>query len=96
MRRLKGAERPVHTAIDRARVLGALEPVDAVVVFEEDTPIDLIETLVPDVLVKGADYAGKEVVGQRVVEQAGGRVELIDLVQGLSTTNALSRLGTSS
>ncbi|MEO1277738.1 MAG: D-glycero-beta-D-manno-heptose 1-phosphate adenylyltransferase [Planctomycetota bacterium] len=92
VRRLKGADRPVHTAIDRARVLGALEPVDAVVVFEEDTPIRLIEALVPEVLVKGADYAGKEVVGQDVVERAGGRVELIDLVHGLSTTNALSRL----
>jgi len=92
VRRLKGEQRPVHTAIDRARVLGALEPVDAVIVFEEDTPIGLIESLTPEVLVKGADYTGKEVVGQKVVERAGGRVELIDLVQGLSTTNALSRL----
>ncbi len=93
VRRLKGDGRPVHAGLDRARVLGALEPVGAVVFFEDDTPIDLIEALAPDVLVKGADYAGKEVVGQRVVEAAGGRVELVDLVQGLSTTAALSRMG---
>jgi D-beta-D-heptose 7-phosphate kinase/D-beta-D-heptose 1-phosphate adenosyltransferase len=93
VRRLKGDGRPVHTALDRARVLGALEPVGAVVFFEDDTPIKLIEALKPEVLVKGADYAGKEVVGQGVVEAAGGRVELVDLVQGLSTTRALSRLG---
>ena len=93
VRRLKGQGRPVHSGLDRARVLGALEPVSAVVFFEEDTPIKLIEAITPDVLVKGGDYAGKEVVGQGVVEAAGGRVELIDLVEGLSTTNALSRLG---
>lgn len=93
VRRLKGEGRPVHAGLDRARVLGALEPVGAVVFFEDDTPIDVIEALTPDVLVKGADYAGKEVVGQRAVEDAGGRVELVDLVQGLSTTAALSRMG---
>jgi D-beta-D-heptose 7-phosphate kinase/D-beta-D-heptose 1-phosphate adenosyltransferase len=93
VRRLKGEGRPVHGALDRARVLGALEPVGAVTIFDADTPIALIEALTPDVLVKGADYAGKEVVGQRVVEANGGRVELVDLVQGLSTTQALSRLG---
>lgn len=93
VRRLKGDGRPVHGALDRARVLGALEPVGAVVFFEDDTPIKLIEAIEPEVLVKGADYAGKEVVGQKVVEAAGGRVELVDLVQGLSTTSALSRLG---
>lgn len=93
VRRLKGDGRPVHSALDRARVLGAIEPVGAVVFFDDDTPIKLIETLTPDVLVKGADYAGKEVVGQKAVEAAGGRVELVELVQGLSTTRALSRLG---
>ncbi len=93
VRRLKGESRPVHSALDRARVLGALEPVGAVVLFDDDTPITLIEAITPDVLVKGADYAGKEVVGRSVVEAAGGRVELVDLVQGLSTTGALSRLG---
>ncbi|MFI4917543.1 MAG: D-glycero-beta-D-manno-heptose 1-phosphate adenylyltransferase [Phycisphaerales bacterium JB060] len=93
VRRLKGEGRPVHNGLDRARVLGALEPVGAVVFFEDDTPLELIEALTPDVLVKGADYAGKEVVGQGVVEAAGGRVELVGLVEGLSTTSALSRMG---
>ncbi|MEQ8843278.1 MAG: D-glycero-beta-D-manno-heptose 1-phosphate adenylyltransferase [Phycisphaerales bacterium] len=92
VRRLKGPGRPVHAGLDRARVLGALESVDAVIFFEEDTPLALIQAIEPDVLVKGADYAGKEVVGQEVVERAGGRVALIDLVEGLSTTAALSRL----
>ena len=91
--RLKGPGRPVNLAIDRARVLGALEPVGAVVVFEADTPLDLIEAIRPDVLVKGADYAGREVVGREVVEAWGGRVELVDLVEGLSTTRTLTRLG---
>lgn len=92
--RLKGPGRPVNPVLDRARVLGALEPVGAVVVFEADTPQTLIEAIVPDVLVKGADYAGREVVGRAVVEAAGGRVELVELVQGLSTTRTLSKLGT--
>ncbi|MEO1007242.1 MAG: D-glycero-beta-D-manno-heptose 1-phosphate adenylyltransferase [Planctomycetota bacterium] len=92
VRRLKGEGRPVHGADDRGRVLGALESVDAVVLFSEDTPERLIGDLVPDVLVKGADYRGREVAGQSIVEAAGGRVELLDLVEGLSTTSALRRM----
>ena len=92
IRGLKGPNRPVHEERDRARVLGALECVDAVVVFGEETPITLIERIKPDVLVKGADYLGKHVVGREVVEAHGGRVELVDLMDGRSTTAALQRL----
>lgn len=96
VRRLKGEGRPVHTESDRAIVLGELESVGAVVLFDEDTPIRLIETVKPDVLVKGADYAGREVVGREIVEAAGGRVELVDLLDGRSTTGAIERIRASS
>lgn len=92
VRRLKGAGRPVNTQEDRARVLGALACVGAVVVFDEDTPLRLIEALRPDVLVKGADYAKSQVVGAGVVEGYGGRVELVPLVEGRSTTGTIGRL----
>lgn len=96
VRRLKGEDRPVNTHQDRAKVLGALRAVDAVVVFDEDTPIKLIEAIEPAVLVKGADYEGREVVGRECVEAAGGKVVLIDLVPGCSTTRTLERVRTSS
>jgi len=90
--RLKGAGRPVNTQGDRARVLGALQAVGAVVVFGEDTPLKTIEALRPDVLVKGADYTKDRVVGREVVEGYGGRVELVDLVEGRSTTGIIERM----
>lgn len=92
IRRLKGEGRPVNTLGDRARVLASLSCVGAVVAFTDDTPLSLIEGIVPDVLVKGADWAGKGVVGQQVVEAAGGRVVLVELVAGLSTTRTLEKL----
>lgn len=92
VRRLKGEGRPVNTHADRARVLGAMRAVDAVVVFDEDTPINLIEAIEPAVLVKGADYAGREVVGRACVEAGGGKVVLIDLVPDRSTTGTLERI----
>lgn len=92
IRRLKGEDRPVNTLEDRARVLGAVGCVDAVVPFSEDTPIRLIEEIMPDVLIKGADYKREEVVGYEIVESYGGRVELIDLVQGKSTTGTIEKL----
>ncbi len=92
VRGLKGEGRPINSQQDRARVLAALRAVDAVVVFDEPTPIGLIDALRPDVLVKGADYAGREVVGREVVEAAGGEVVLIDLVPGRSTTAAIERM----
>ncbi|MEO1585573.1 MAG: bifunctional heptose 7-phosphate kinase/heptose 1-phosphate adenyltransferase, partial [Planctomycetota bacterium] len=89
---LKGPDRPVNTLEDRARVLGALASVDAVVPFDADTPIELIEAILPDVLVKGGDYTREGVVGHEAVEAAGGRVALIDLVEGKSTTGTIERL----
>jgi D-beta-D-heptose 7-phosphate kinase/D-beta-D-heptose 1-phosphate adenosyltransferase len=91
-RRLKGPGRPLVPDGDRAAVLAALAAVDVVVVFEEDTPLELIRALVPDVLVKGADYRPEEVVGRDVVEAAGGRVELVPLTEGRSTTSLVERL----
>jgi D-beta-D-heptose 7-phosphate kinase/D-beta-D-heptose 1-phosphate adenosyltransferase len=90
--RLKGPERPILPATERARLLGALSCVDHVVVFDEDTPEVLIGALIPEVLVKGADYSVDEVVGKDVVEAAGGRVERITLVQGASTTGLIERI----
>jgi D-beta-D-heptose 7-phosphate kinase/D-beta-D-heptose 1-phosphate adenosyltransferase len=90
-RRLKGQGRPINPAESRADVLAALEAVDLVVVFEQDTPLELIKLVRPNVLVKGADYAREEVVGHEVVEGAGGQVILVDLVPGHSTTNMVRR-----
>lgn len=92
VRRLKGPQRPVNDEQDRACVLAALASVDAVIVFDQDTPLELIEALKPDILVKGADYTVDQVVGADVVKQAGGRVVLIDLVVGKSTTGTIGKL----
>ena len=91
-RRLKGNSRPINPAEGRAEVLAALEAVDLVVVFEQDTPLELIKLVRPNVLVKGADYAREDVVGHEVVEAAGGQVVLVDLVPGHSTTNIVRRV----
>ncbi|MEQ8602695.1 MAG: D-glycero-beta-D-manno-heptose-7-phosphate kinase [Marivibrio sp.] len=93
VRRLKGPDRPVQSEAARAAVLASLAAVDLVVVFGEDTPLALIETLKPDVLVKGADYARDQVVGAAQVESWGGRVVLAELLDGHSTTGTLKRLG---
>ena len=90
--RLKGPTRPVNTLEDRARVLGAVGCVDAVVPFGEDTPISLIEEIKPDVLIKGADYTRETVVGHEIVESYGGSIVLIDLVEGKSTTGTIERM----
>ena len=89
--RLKGNGRPINPAEGRAEVIAALEAVDLVVVFEEDTPLELIKRVRPAVLVKGADYTREEVVGGDVVEAAGGTVILVDLVPGHSTTGLVRR-----
>jgi D-beta-D-heptose 7-phosphate kinase/D-beta-D-heptose 1-phosphate adenosyltransferase len=86
VRRLKGPARPLNSEAARAEVLSALASVDAVTVFDEDTPLELIVDLAPDVLVKGGDYAPDEVVGRDEVEAAGGKLVLIPLVEGHSTT----------
>jgi D-beta-D-heptose 7-phosphate kinase/D-beta-D-heptose 1-phosphate adenosyltransferase len=86
IRRLKGPERPLVGEADRTRVLAALDAVGAVVVFEEDTPLALIQALRPDVLVKGGDYAVSQIVGADWVQAHGGRVATIPLVAGRSTS----------
>ena len=91
---LKGPSRPVIHENDRARVLAALEAVDAVILFDEDTPLKLINTVKPDVIVKGDDYTEEEVVGSVEVKSWGGQVKLIPLVQGRSTTKILQSLPT--
>lgn len=92
VKRLKGESRPVNNQEDRARVLSGLSSVGAVVLFAEDTPMQLIESLKPDVLVKGADYTKDKVVGGAFVESYGGRIALIDLVAGKSTTGTIAKM----
>jgi rfaE bifunctional protein nucleotidyltransferase chain/domain len=88
----KGPDRPVNTERDRAFVLAGLECVDAVVLFEEHTPRDLIAALEPDVLAKGADYALDQIVGADLVTARGGRVVRVPLEEGYSTTDLLKRV----
>lgn len=92
VRRLKGPFRPVLSQDERAELLSALASVDYVVIFEEADPSRIIETLEPDVLVKGADWAKEEVVGRETVEKRGGRVVTIPLVEGSSTSGILRRI----
>lgn len=92
----KGPDRPLVGEHDRAMVVAALGCVDCVVLFDEPTPLTLIETLAPDVLVKGGDYSSDTVVGADVVRRAGGRVEIVPLVPERSTTRILERLRASS
>src|SRR6202023_3662246 len=90
-RRLKGEGRPVQNEISRAEVLAALEAVDLVVIFEEDTPLRLIAEIQPSVLVKGGDYTREQVVGREIVEAHGGEVLLVDVLPGFSTTSLVNR-----
>ncbi len=91
VRRLKGPTRPLQDEAARARVMGALRCVDLVVLFEEDTPLETITALLPDVLVKGADYAPHQVVGADVVIAQGGELVLVDLVSGQSTSSLVAK-----
>lgn len=92
VRRLKGLERPVNNQDDRAELLSALEFVDYVVVFDEDTPYELIKKIQPDVLVKGGDYNFDNVVGKDIVEARGGEIKLLKLVEGKSTTTIINKI----
>ncbi|WP_298437097.1 D-glycero-beta-D-manno-heptose 1-phosphate adenylyltransferase, partial [Geobacter sp.] len=92
VRRLKGEKRPLIGEEERAHILAALDCIDYVVIFDEDTPLRLIETLRPAVLVKGGDYTPEGVVGREVVESYGGRVELVQFVDGRSTTNIIEKI----
>ncbi|WP_213742193.1 D-glycero-beta-D-manno-heptose-7-phosphate kinase [Bradyrhizobium sp. dw_411] len=91
VKRLKGEGRPVQDERARAEVLASLEAVDLVVIFEQDTPIDLITRIVPSVLVKGGDYTREKVVGHEIVEANGGEVLLVDVLPGFSTTSLVDR-----
>jgi D-beta-D-heptose 7-phosphate kinase/D-beta-D-heptose 1-phosphate adenosyltransferase len=91
VRRLKGKDRPIQSEQARAEVLAGLEAVDLVVVFGQDTPLELIRRVRPNVLVKGGDYRRDQVVGRELVEQQGGEVVLVDLVPGFSTSRIVAR-----
>ena len=92
VRRLKGPSRPVNDEKARAVVLAALEFVDAIMFFEEDTPYNLIKRVQPDVLVKGKDYKAEDIVGYDIVTAKGGKVETIELVDGFSTTKTIEKM----
>jgi len=90
--RFKGPQRPLQDEHSRARVLAALQFVDLVVLFDEDTPLQLISKLIPDILVKGSDYLAENIVGAEVVKQHGGVVKTIDFVPGYSTTRIIEKI----
>lgn len=91
-KRLKGPARPVNDEHSRALVLASLLMVDAVVIFEEDTPLELIKALMPDVLVKGGDYTVEQIAGSKEVLANGGRVVINPIVEGFSTTGTIEKL----
>ncbi len=92
VQRLKGPNRPIQNENVRAELMAALHIVDAIVIFNEDTPLELISYLKPDVLVKGGDYTVKTIVGADVVLEHGGRVEVIPFETGFSTTNLIQKI----
>jgi D-beta-D-heptose 7-phosphate kinase/D-beta-D-heptose 1-phosphate adenosyltransferase len=92
VKRLKGPSRPIVREDDRAAVLAALGVVDHVCLFDEDTPLEIIRDLVPDILVKGADWAIDKVVGKDIVERAGGAVRTIEFLPNRSTTSIIDRI----
>ena len=92
VRMLKGAGRPVTPAEERAEILASLECVDAVLIFDDLTPQKVIAALLPDILVKGGDWPGNQIVGREEVEAVGGKVVLVDVVPGYSTTEILKKI----
>lgn len=92
VRALKGSKRPVQDQVSRAMLLSALECVDAVVIFNETTPINLISKIRPDILIKGADYKIEKIVGYEIVSGYGGEIKIVDLVEGKSTSNILKKI----
>ena len=92
VRKIKGDNRPVNDEETRASVLGALGFVDAVILFDEETPYDLIKSVQPDVLVKGSDYKEEDIVGYDIVTASGGEIKTIELLEGFSTTGLIDRL----
>lgn len=96
VKRLKGEERPLQDENTRALILSALQFVDAVVLFDEDTPYELIKFVQPDILVKGSDYKPEDIVGYDIVKNKGGEIKTVDLTQGHSTTNIVTKIKDSS
>ena len=92
VKRLKGPERPLQSEEDRAQILAALRCVDATVLFGEDTPIELIKVLRPDLLVKGGDWAIEQIVGHEFVMSYGGAVKSLKFIDGRSTTNLVEKM----
>jgi len=92
IRKIKGPARPIVPEKDRAELLSALEAVDYVVIFSDETPIKLIKAIAPDVLVKGADWKNGEIVGEDIVKGRGGRVARIPLAKGRSTTDIIKKI----
>lgn len=92
VRRLKGDKRPINNVNDRATVLDALEMIDYIVIFDEDTPYNLIKHIKPDVLVKGGDWVEEEIVGSDIVKAYGGVVESLPFYEGYSTTGTIEKL----
>jgi len=92
VKRLKGPTRPIRTSVERIAVLAGLEAVDAVVLFEQAAPIELVRAIEPDVIVKGGDYSPETIVGADLVTARGGRVVVIPLVDGHSTTSTIEKL----
>ncbi|MCB0486983.1 MAG: D-glycero-beta-D-manno-heptose 1-phosphate adenylyltransferase [Cyclobacteriaceae bacterium] len=90
--RFKGPDRPIQDQTSRARVLAALQFVDLVVPFDQDTPLELVSTLIPDVLVKGSDYLAENIVGAEVVKKHGGLVKTIEFVSGYSTSRIIEKI----
>lgn len=88
----KGNARPINTEIDRAYVLSALQNVDHIIIFNEETPEKIICTILPDILVKGSDYKDKYIAGQTCLEKVGKKIALIDLIEGKSTTGLINKL----
>jgi D-beta-D-heptose 7-phosphate kinase/D-beta-D-heptose 1-phosphate adenosyltransferase len=94
VKKLKGESRPVNNQQSRSTLLAALLIVDAVIIFEEDTPLELIKAIRPNVLVKGGDYKPEEIAGAREVTEAGGRVVINPLLQGFSTSSIIDKMKT--
>ena len=92
VRSIKGKKRPINNQNDRASILAALECVDFVTIFNEDTPEKLIQAVLPDILIKGADYQGKKIAGSKAVKDKGGRLELIRFLPKYSTTMMIQKI----
>lgn len=91
----KSPERPINSQETRATILAALECVDAIILFDEDTPLELIDFVQPDILVKGSDYKAEDIVGYDIVKAKGGKVITIQLVDGFSTTTLIEKMKSS-